>query len=61
METLFLLIPLSLVFIGAVGAVLYWAIQSGQYDDLDRAGQELLLDDDEAENQEGDPDETDQP
>lgn len=46
METLFLLIPLSLVLIGAIGAILYWAIQSGQYDDLERPGHEILVDED---------------
>lgn len=48
METLFLLIPLSLVFIGLIGAILWWAIQSGQYDDLDKPAHEILLDDDDA-------------
>lgn len=45
MEALFLLIPLSLIFIGLIGAVLYWAVQTGQYDDLERPGHEILLDD----------------
>jgi cbb3-type cytochrome oxidase maturation protein len=48
MEALFLLIPLSLIFIGAIAAVLYWAIQSGQYDDLEKPGHQVLLDDDDA-------------
>jgi len=48
MESLFLLIPLSLVFIGLIGAILYWAIQSGQYDDLEKPGHDILLDDDDA-------------
>jgi cbb3-type cytochrome oxidase maturation protein len=47
MDILFLLIPLSLVFIGLIGAALYWAIHSGQYDDLEKPGHQLLLDDDE--------------
>ena len=46
MEVLFFLIPLSLIFIGLIGAVLYWAIESGQYDDLEKPGHEILLDDD---------------
>lgn len=46
METLFLLIPVSLVLVGAVAAVFWWAIRSGQYDDLDRPAQSVLLDDD---------------
>jgi cbb3-type cytochrome oxidase maturation protein len=56
MEALFLLIPLSLVFIALIGALLYWAVQAGQYDDLERPGHEILLDDpdDEAGAGEGD-------
>ncbi len=46
LETLFLLIPVSLVLVGAVAAVFWWAIRSGQYDDLDRPAQSVLLDDD---------------
>lgn len=49
-EVLYLLIPLSLLFIALIAGVLVWAIQSGQYDDLDRAGHDLLMDDDETSN-----------
>ena len=47
MESLFILIPLSLLFIGLIAGVLIWAIRSGQYDDLERPRHEILLDDDE--------------
>lgn len=44
MESLYLLIPLVLlVVIGAI-RVLIWAINSGQYDDLDKEGQRILFD-----------------
>ena len=38
MDIVYLLIPLSLVLIFAIGAVLWWAIARGQFDDLDRQG-----------------------
>jgi len=46
MTSLYLLIPLSLVFLGVVIAALVWAVGSGQYDDLERQGQSILFDDD---------------
>ena len=46
MEIIYLLIPLSLVFIAIIGAVLYWAIKSGQYDDLEKEGHRILMEED---------------
>lgn len=46
MTSLYLLIPLSLVFLALVIAALVWAVGSGQYDDLERQGQSILFDDD---------------
>lgn len=34
METLFVLVPLSLVLLGGIVAALVWAINSGQFEDL---------------------------
>lgn len=46
MESLALLIPAAL-FLGGCGlAAFYWAVKSGQFDDLDGASQRVLLDDD---------------
>lgn len=51
MDSLLILIPIALLFtIVAVGAYL-WAVNSGQYDDLDRAASDILFDE---EPQEGD-------
>ena len=36
MDILYLLIPVSVVIVFAIGAVFWWAIASGQFDDLDR-------------------------
>ena len=46
MESLALLIPLSVAVVFLIGAVFWRALQSGQFDDLERPGQDLLADDD---------------
>lgn len=47
MEVLYLLIPIAIGLVVVIGAAVVWAISSGQYDDLDRAAEDILLDDDE--------------
>lgn len=47
MEILFVLIPLSILLIGLVAAILFWALRSGQYDDLERPRHQIFMDDDE--------------
>jgi cbb3-type cytochrome oxidase maturation protein len=46
METLYLLIPLSVVLVLAAGAVFWWAIGSGQFEDLEGPAHRILTDDD---------------
>jgi cbb3-type cytochrome oxidase maturation protein len=46
MESLFILIPLSLLLVGLLAWVLGWSVKSGQFDDLDGPGQSILMDDD---------------
>lgn len=46
METLFLLIPLSLMLVLLIAIVLWWSLKSGQYDDLEGPAERILLDDD---------------
>lgn len=46
MEVLFILILISMGFIVLIAAVLYWSIKSGQYDDVERQGHQILMDDD---------------
>lgn len=48
MESLYLLIPLSIVLVLAIGGLLVWAVMSGQFDDLDAEGRRILEDDDSA-------------
>ncbi len=45
MEILYLLIPLSAVLVLAIVAVFGWAVHSGQFDDLEREGQRLIVED----------------
>ena len=46
MDILYLLIPLSLVLVFLVGAVFWWSLKSGQFDDLEGPGHRILQDDD---------------
>ncbi len=46
MESLYLLIPLSLVLVLAIGGLLAWSVLSGQFDDLDSEGRRILDEDD---------------
>jgi cbb3-type cytochrome oxidase maturation protein len=46
MEILYLLIPLSVVLVFLIGAVFWWSVRSGQYDDLEGPGYRVLMDDD---------------
>lgn len=44
MESLYLLVPVALVFLVIAIRVLFWAVNSGQYDDLDTEGHRILFD-----------------
>lgn len=44
MESLYLLIPIALLIIVFAIKLLFWAINSGQYDDLDTEGHRILFD-----------------
>ncbi|MGB5439880.1 MAG: cbb3-type cytochrome oxidase assembly protein CcoS [Gammaproteobacteria bacterium] len=46
MEIIYLLIPLSLLLVGVIVWVFVWAIQSGQFDDLEGPAHQILMDDD---------------
>ncbi|MDG2442617.1 MAG: cbb3-type cytochrome oxidase assembly protein CcoS, partial [Luminiphilus sp.] len=45
MESLYLLIPIALIFVIIVAALLIWSINRGQYDDLDNDAWRALNDD----------------
>jgi cbb3-type cytochrome oxidase maturation protein len=44
METLYLLIPLSVALVFAAGAVFWWALGSGQFEDLEGPAHRILRD-----------------
>jgi cbb3-type cytochrome oxidase maturation protein len=46
MEIIFLLIPLSLVLVGGIVWAFFWAVRSGQFDDLEGPAHRILMDDD---------------
>ncbi len=58
MDSLIILIPIALVFTGVAVAAFFWAVNTGQYDDLDRAARDILFDD-EPNNDTGDDDTSD--
>ncbi len=45
MEILYLLVPLSVVLVFLIGAVFWWAVASGQFDDLEGPAHRILMDD----------------
>ena len=45
MEALYLLIPLSIALVYAIGLVFWWAVRSGQFDDLEGPAHRILSDD----------------
>ena len=48
MEIMYLLIPLSVILVFLIGAVFWWSVRSGQFDDLEGPGYRILMDDDKA-------------
>lgn len=47
MDILYLLVPLSVVLVFLIGVLFWWALRSGQFDDLEGPAHRVL-DDDEA-------------
>lgn len=46
-EIYFFLIPIALIFVAVALRFLFWAINSGQYDNLDTEAHRILFDEDE--------------
>jgi len=44
MDSLYLLIPIALIFCALAIKLLLWAISSGQYDDLDKEAWRIIID-----------------
>ena len=57
MESLYFLIPIAIIFVTIAVRVFFWAVNNGQYDDLDTEGKRILFDDDAPSGRPGDADE----
>lgn len=47
MDIIFLLIPVTLMLVGLAAWAFFWAVGSGQFDELDAPAWDILRDDDE--------------
>ncbi|GLT14033.1 cbb3-type cytochrome oxidase assembly protein CcoS [Vibrio algivorus] len=45
MASLYLLIPIAIIFVCIAVALFMWAVKTDQFDDLDRQGHSILFDD----------------
>ncbi|AXY01050.1 MULTISPECIES: cbb3-type cytochrome oxidase assembly protein CcoS [Vibrio] len=50
MESLYILIPIAIVLVCVAVAIFLWAVRSDQFEDLERQGHNILLDEDETPN-----------
>ena len=48
MESLYLLIPISVILVFVIGVLFWWSLRNGQYDDLEGPCYRVLMDDDKA-------------
>ena len=46
MDSLYILIPLSVVLVFVIAVIFWWSVRNGQYDDLEGPGYRILMDDD---------------
>ncbi|STQ90958.1 cbb3-type cytochrome oxidase assembly protein CcoS [Iodobacter fluviatilis] len=46
MESLYLLIPLSVLLVFLIGILFWWSVKGGQFDDMEGPGWQILQDDD---------------
>ncbi|AYH45033.1 cbb3-type cytochrome oxidase assembly protein CcoS [Azoarcus sp. DN11] len=45
MESLYILVPLSVVLVFVIGVIFWWSVRSGQYDDMEGPAYRMLMDD----------------
>jgi cbb3-type cytochrome oxidase maturation protein len=53
MAALYILIPIAVVIVGFAIWLFFWAVDSGQYEDLDGPAHSILFDDDDPRHQAG--------
>ena len=46
MESIYLLIPVSVILVFLIALAFWWSVRSGQFDDLEGPGFKILMDDD---------------
>ena len=45
MESVYLLVPVSVLLVFGIAAAFWWSVKSGQFDDLEGPGFKVLMDD----------------
>lgn len=45
MQSLFILIPIAIIFVAIAVSIFFWAVKNGQYEDLDTESKRILFDD----------------
>ena len=45
MEALHIMVPIAIILVVVAIIVFFWAVKSGQFDDLERQGMNVLMDD----------------
>ncbi len=53
MSAIYILIPIAVVLVGVAIWVFFWAVDSGQYDDLDGPAHSILFDDEDPKHKAG--------
>ncbi|MDF3863807.1 cbb3-type cytochrome oxidase assembly protein CcoS [Pseudomonas denitrificans (nom. rej.)] len=53
MPALYIMIPVAVVIVGICIAIFFWAVNSGQYDDMDGPAHSILFDDEDPKHQAG--------
>lgn len=51
METLYILVPISVVLVFVIGLLFWWSLRSGQFDDMEGPAYRMLMDDDHPESE----------
>lgn len=46
MEILHLMVPIAIILVVIAIVIFFWAVRTGQFDDLERQGYNILLDED---------------
>ncbi|MGM0482068.1 MAG: cbb3-type cytochrome oxidase assembly protein CcoS [Pseudomonadota bacterium] len=52
MNVIYVLIPVAILFVVIAVVVFFWAVKSNQFEDIEREGMRILLDDDEEQSRE---------